>query len=216
MASLKPHRGLVTLLGMLIVFFTFIFRDVLREKARARRDKYEKAQASFDLKTSIMDLKDSILHLDFLVLTEKPYSEDPDRQRHAHWEIAHERIKELEPLIKNIDGVLQTLPPGKANKEADQLESFKSRNKELSDRLEKEPPGDSAEASDQLLTDVFEERSGIQRTGQAVLQSLETENERTEGLDHFFDWCSLALYMLGVVFSVTGQLLGVKNDTSGS
>jgi hypothetical protein len=83
---LKLHRGLVTLIGASIVFFTFIFRDVLREDARARKDNYERAQALFDLKTSIMDLNDSIRHLVFLVLTEKPYSEDQNKQRHAHWE----------------------------------------------------------------------------------------------------------------------------------
>src|SRR5258708_6226791 len=134
-AALEPHRGLVTLVGTLIVFLTFIVRDGLREKARARRDKYDNAQASFDLNASIRDLKDSIHHLDFLVLTEKPYSDDPNRQRHAHWEIVHTRIKDLESLITKVDGLRKTLPPGKANKEAaDQISFFSSRSKELSDQ----------------------------------------------------------------------------------
>jgi hypothetical protein len=216
-ASLEPHRGLVTLLGTLILFLTFISRDVLREWARAERDKYDSAQASFDLNSRIVDLKDSIRHLEFLVLTEKPYSEDPNKQRHAHWEIDHERIEDLESLIEKVDGLRQTLPSGKANKEAaDQLKSFSSRNEELSNRLGKAPPGDSVEASDQLMTDVFKEKSEIQTTGQAIVKSLKDESDSAEGWEHFFDGCSVALYTLGIVFTVTGQLLGVKMDASGS
>lgn len=163
-----------------------------------------------------MDLKDSIRHLDFLVLTEKPYSEDPNKQRHAHWETAHERIEDLELLIQKVDELRQTLPSGKANKEVDQLKLFSSRIEELSDRLGKAPPGDSVEAPDQLMTDVFKEKSEVKTTGQAIVKSLKDESECAEGLEHFFDWCSLALYTLGIVFTVTGQLLGVKMDASGS
>jgi hypothetical protein len=206
-AFLEPHRGLVTFLGTLIVFLTLISRDGLREWARATRDKYDNAQATFALKTSIMDLKDSIQKMEFLVLSEKLYSEDPNKQRHAHWEIAHERIQDLKLLIKNVDEL-----PGKPNKVVDQLRSFSSRIQELSDRLGEEPPGDSVEASDKLMTDMFKE---IQETGKAAVDSLAHESDVAEGYEHGFDGFSWALYTLGIVFTVTGQLLGVKNDASG-
>jgi hypothetical protein len=122
----------------------------------------------------------------------------------------------LEPLIENVERLCQTLPAAKAKKEADQLKSYSSRSKELMDRLGKEPPSDSPEASDQLMNDVFTEKSEIRRTGLELLGSLKSETNRAEARYHFFDWLSLALYTLGIVFSVTGQLLGVKDDASGS
>jgi hypothetical protein len=212
LAFLEPHRVLITLLGTLILFLTFISRDVLREWARTKRDKFENAHASFNLNKSITDLNDSIHHLGFFLLSEKPNSEDPNKQRHAHWEIAHECIDYLEPLIKNVYDLCQTLP-SETKKEQDQLRFFSSRSKELGDRLGKEPPG---EASDQLMKDVFTEEEDIRDTGQSVIKSLENEAEYAEGWEGVFNGCSLVLYPLGIVFTVTGQLLGAKIDTSGS
>ena len=66
------------------------------------------------------------------------------------------------------------------------------------------------------MTDALAERKAIQATGQAVLVLLDKEAEDAEAKDKASNGWSMALYALGVVFSLTGQLLGVKNDALGS
>ena len=63
----KRHRRVLTLLGTCILFFTFIFRDVLREDARGKKDTYDAAETSFSILDGLIGINDRIRHLEVVI-----------------------------------------------------------------------------------------------------------------------------------------------------
>jgi hypothetical protein len=218
---LRRHRKALQLLGTLIVFFTFVLREVLREDARSKKESYDAAEVQFNLRNSLIDLDDKIRHVGFLVLTLSPSSEQPDKWSQAHWDTAHDRIIQTERLLELADNLRKILPRAEVAEIQQTIQKIKLRLPEISDELS---AADSSR-EDLQLRDRNSEWSlvtthslGARREAldlfPPLLEKLGKKAKHAQRLYIFFDSSSIALYALGVLLAATGQLLGLDTDST--
>jgi hypothetical protein len=258
---LKRHRKLLTLVGTVIVFFTFVFRYVLREKARGTKDSYESAASSFSLMDEIINVSDRVRHLQVVVQSRQlngeyqvaVQSRQPDgdyqvvvqsRQPNGGYQensrtlrdSMEMRIDDLEHSILNIKRVCETLPTAKIERELSEVENVQTIAQKIGADLPpaansnlkgSEPPNASELPSssepiapsslkafyDQKVHEVkYELQPEIKNQSEAILKVLASESENAAWWYAFFDFCSFYLYVLGIVVTAVGQVIGKDNE----
>jgi len=222
----KRHRRGLTLLGTGIVFFTFIFRDVLRENARGKKDNYDTAVTYFLILDGLIEISDRMRHFeevaesDFRALIEMASKESQPRyyEDTPTLKLAIDyRLEELRNAIRNLRAVpsIAIAPQEKTldevDKETEKLAAeFNNLNGRTSDSqtetLRKQYSGLRDEARD--LQHKLQQISG------PVLDTLKKESSEAAGKYQTFDRLSLGFYILGVIVTVIGQLAENKDGSS--
>ena len=207
---LKKHDNGLKLLGTIIVFVTFVTKEILQEAARDKREAYETAQVLLGQNYNFIDLDDKIRHINFLVLTLTPESENPGKWKQARWENNHDRIDQLRRLLELIDKISATLPSGHVEDLAKRVSDLKARIPSLKQELSDTNETSADSEWDKLTSKVFSDLKAARDLFPSLLDKLEQEAEVANRNYIIFGWCSWGLYTLGFLVAVLGQLLGIE------
>lgn len=217
---LRQNPKLLTLLGTVIVFFTFVFKDVLQENARETKNNYNSAASSFTLINVLVGISDRVRHVE-AVLEGKlaKYEENAYTLRG----LTVLRLEDLESAISNIERVCKTLPKPKICVQLEELKKVRRKVKDL--QAEAPQLGSSystttanayIEFYEEKVKDVQELQKEVKHLSDSILRVLKAEAGKAARHSRFFNWCSVFLYVLGVVVTAAGQLVGVNEKRSAS
>jgi hypothetical protein len=229
---LKRHRKLLTLFGTAILFFTFVFRDVLRENARGTRDSYESAASSFALMDKIISVSDRVRHLEVVV----------ESQAHGYKESSYTlrkstelRLEDLKTSIQNAKQVCERLPRSKVGPTQSALEEIQNEADKISSELDakklsaSEPPiaselptgfeplasSDLKSFYDQKVQQVkYRLQPEVKKRSDEILSVLAAEAQSAAWWYSLFNACSIYLYVLGIIVTAVGQVIGKDDDDS--
>jgi hypothetical protein len=214
---LKRHRRALAVLGTCILFFTFVFREVLREKARATKDNYDSAEELFSILDAFVNLNDRIRHVE-VVIESQPnnYVESQHTLRTS----AELRLIDLENSIRNLERICKTLtkPPFSGD-----IEVLKTKVTTLvakmPDRLESFSPYSLSNFEnktdyDALVNQIAALQVQVRDKTPKILAALKEESAAAAANYQLFDTASLALYTLGVIVTVIGQVVGNEDEKS--
>lgn len=207
---LKKHDNGLKLLGTIIVFVTFVTKEILQEAARDKKDAYETAQVLLGQNYNFIGLDDKIRHIDFLVLTLTPESQNPGKWKEARWENNHDRIDQLRRLLELIDKISATLPPGHVQDLANRVSDLKTRIPSLEQELSDANKTSEDSEWNKLTRDVFSDLRAARDLFPSLLSKLEQEAEVANRNYVIFGWCSWGFYTVGFLVAVIGQLLGIE------
>jgi len=213
----KRHRRFLTLLGTFILFFTFIFRDVLREDARAKKDNYDAAETSFSILDGLIGINDRIRHLEVVieghlralkeVASKESHFEDTPTLRGA----AAFRVEDLQNAIRNLKRVCGALPSSAISlqnknlmevEESTEILATKFTNLRCTSSGLNNAPETLWHEYNDLVDEARSLQQRVKEIAKSVLNVLESESSEAAGKFKAFDNLSLAFYILGVL--VTG------------
>ena len=190
----RRHRNLLTLLGTIIVFFTFIFKDVFRENARGTKDSYDSAASSFTLIDGLVSISDRVRHVE-VVLESQPlnYVENAYTLKRS----TELRLEDLQRALSNIEQVCDTLPKSKISLQLRDLDQVQQKAKLALSEVLRPGSSDAIKTTylrtlyDNKVNEVKELQSEVKQLSDSILKVLGAEAAQAAGHYGFFNWCSL-------------------------
>lgn len=225
---MKRHRRGLTLLGTGIVFFTFIFRDVLRENARGKKDNYDIAVTYFYVLDGLIEISDRVRHFEEGVENDLRHLKEmaSKESQPGHYEdvptlklAIDYRLAELRNTIRNLRGLpsIAIAPQEKTLDEVDkETEKLAAEFNNLDGRTSdsQNTPETLWKQYSSLRDQARKLRQKVQQISGPVLATLMRESSEAAGKYQTFDRLSLVFYILGVIVTVIGQLAENRDGSS--
>ena len=243
---LKKHEGLVTVIGALIVFATFVVKDGIRDRYKDWADSIDTAQVHYKLAAELMDLSKGLrenlddsraLRREVYELKHKPRPRSGEANL-MMVEFEQRDIGDAGAEIENISILLRKLP--KHDEEQAVLDHVK-KDMELvkvwikdKDKLNyEENTGENFDPNDKTdwNAKVAEDEARIQaekakdgQFGGILLQNLQekiiakanAERDHYKELDESFKWWSYGLFALGWGIGLLAKWAGIKEGDGGA
>lgn len=212
-ALLKRHRRFITLLGTVIVLFTFIIRDILREAAHGKKETYESVKQAYATMEVLINISDRVRHVLVVIESQK---QDYVENAHTLKESTQLRLDELNFAVANVRRVIEALPKSRISVQAAKLDQLREQGTNVINKMaEPIPPGTTDPRSfyEQQVKEVKVEQEKRKALGDSTLEVLGSEADKaSKDFDLFNTW-SIALYIVGVVVAAAAQLGGAEAET---
>ena len=220
---ITQHRRLVTFIGALIVFVTFIVKDGLREQLKDLVSSIDSAESVFairnDATTTAMWLQRLQEQVDWIAekikLKATSYSGDMVERTHSSLEIINEVHESLGVSLDNISKLVEKVPGQKQS--IQKVEEIKKRLQELRDQHDvlvqiftREPMGVIWKLAP-LLSETQKTSDDTRLLARQVLATAVTARKQREEVVGVATWASYVLYTLGWSLGLAGRLYGVDD-----
>jgi hypothetical protein len=215
----KGHHTLVTFIGAIIIFFTFIIKEGLREQLKDLVNSTDAAQATFLIRAEnhrtwreVIDLRDAFTE----VWSQQPNSETSVKAIDARLETILSSLYQYHFSLQNAASLLERLPKrsrrGSAqvfNVAASGLRNLEKQVESFRQKIKTGQISDSDQ--NQTATEIADSTSNLGKTIRTLEESTfeEAMHEKEVQESHFkiYTWTSYFLYALGWGLGLTARLL---------
>jgi hypothetical protein len=241
---LVVHKRWLSFIGALLVFATFVSKEVLRDNLKDLVGALENAQTLFELRgdnaslrTQIFDLRVRILDIYDKLVTSKPRSDfarDISQNLSSIYEV-DEELRLVEPTLANTTELVSRLPPNaertkaldRCRQELQQAHAASAeaqstvQNLSASRKFLPHPPPFTNDEQGQLASAVGKaanaSRTAWQDVEESTLKIFEEARqykEKKERQYNHWTWASYVLYTLGWTLGLVGSLYGISGEAS--
>jgi hypothetical protein len=215
------HRRLVTFIGALIVFVTFVIKDGLREQLKDLVSSIDSAESVFairnDTATTAMWLQRLQEQVDWIAekikLKGTSYSGDMVERMHSSLEIINEVHESLDVSLGNISQLLEKVPGQQQNEKKhkeieDRLRDLREQREALLMIFTREPMSILWKIAP-LLSETQKASDDTRQFAKDVLAEATKERKQRERVVNATTWTSYVLYTLGWGLGLAGRVYGV-------
>jgi hypothetical protein len=239
---LVAHKRWLSFIGAVVVFATFVSKEVLRDNLKDLVGALENAQTLFELRgdnsllrTQIFDLRVRILDIYDKLVTSKPRSDfarDVSQNLSSIYEV-DEELRLVEPTLANTAELVSKLPPiaehtkalGRCREELKQAREASAeakstvQNLSASRKFLPHPPPFTNDEQGQLVSSVGKaanaSRTAWQVVEESTLKIFEEARQYKEDKERQYKhwtWATYVLYTLGWTLGLVGSLYGVSGE----
>jgi hypothetical protein len=218
---LTKHRRVMTFVGALIVFVTFVVKDGVRERLKDLAASINSAESVFairnDTATTAMWLQRIQEQVDWVsekvTLKGTKYSGDMVERLHSSLEITNEVHESLAVSLDNISQLLEKVPGQRQNEKKhkeieDRLRDLREQREALLMVFTREPMSILWKIAP-LLNETQMASDGARQLAKDVLTEAAKERKQRETLLGVCTWMSYILYTLGWGLGLAGRVYGV-------
>lgn len=209
-------RKLLTFVGAIIVFGTFIVKDGMRERLRDATDRLTRVQDLYTIRADIVQLAgkvDSITIRRSRFLNQHEYPDPPPKKKDIEeaGEWIEDEVETDRLMFDNQSTLLDTLPLPHRSETISEMAGAQAKLDELMDISSKGLYGPGAAKN--LLNSLDVGQQFINHFNWARWNISEEATEAKETAEHrysLFTWASYFLYTLGWGLGLVGRLVGVN------
>jgi hypothetical protein len=211
---LKGHRHLVTFIGALIIFLTFVVKEGLREELRVRELGIERAVENFYLRLDINNVSNHVIELEQLIDESHP-AKDPTRSNYLKRFSLGAKSASLRSDLHNSAVLLMNLPDQDQQTLAPTyvaLNSDITRFDEEVSRLGDAQAASREKGLSETYDSLFKRLSDLEaRANEAAEKLVRNGKARYE----IYNWISYCLYTLGWGLGLLGRFVGAHGAGEG-
>jgi hypothetical protein len=222
--SARPQRyrkivtRIVTVVGAMLVFATFVYKDVLREKQRDLLDGVTNARLNFSIRNGLILLSDRVRQIEGGISESHSSSDRDDRlditKRSVIW-----RSQDLSQLLDSVGSLCDALPqPTHAP-----LSPFKTEAEGIQSDIEKlKKSQDPARGRDEDTLNHWEDikkreatlKKRVQDPIESILDRADHASKEAGKRYSRFSRLSVALYILGFIVGLIAHAVGINGVPS--
>ena len=226
----ERNRRVLTLMGALIVFLTFVVKDTRREQLKDSVDTISNAQSLFDarkeariLGTRIESANNGVIAVEEVLLAGNgPHGKLADVILHQRIAGVEQLADEAALLLHMIEQLARAVPGGITKEQKEKLDAMGSRQREFLRKVEAWTARTSAGSDSEPpnLSEVRSEGSSLHNDlyamGGALYLTLIEQRETQEKAYEHWTWISYGLYMVGWGMTLLGRLYKIEALEIGS